>query len=84
MTPETRDKLISDYRHTFASPEGLRVLADLSVRCRERQTVNASGMDGMALLTQLALNEGKRSVIIFIRQMLDPTPEKPMETAINE
>ena len=66
MTPEEQKKqLIRDYQFTFGSPDGLRVLEDLSLQCHEDTLCHVNGNpDGSAF------EEGKRYVILHIRRLL--------------
>jgi len=66
MTPEEQKKqLIRDYQFTFGSPDGQRVLADLSLQTYENMMTyvddNPHGT---------AFNEGRRAVILHIRRLL--------------
>ena len=58
-------QLKSDYKITFGSDEGQRVLEDISIRCHERTTTfNKDNSHESAFL------EGQRSIHLFIKAML--------------
>jgi len=66
MTPEEQAKqLVRDYQYVFGSPDGLRVLKDLSKQCYEHELtfVNENPLG-------TAFSEGKRYVILHIRRLL--------------
>lgn len=62
--------LATDYQQTFASPQGQRVLADLSARYREHEPAFIPGLEHW----QPAFRDGARSVVRFIRLQLDTKP----------
>ncbi len=71
-------KMKVDYEKVFNSPEGKRVLADLSRSCFYNRTFFTS------YSLELANNEGKRSIFLHIREMATPVPsdekqDKPKE-----
>ncbi len=68
-------QLIKDYMQTFASPEGLKVLASLSRFCGENRTCFARGDP-----YQTTYNEGARAVILHIRRMITEDLSQPRET----
>ena len=58
-------QLQADYKITFGSDEGQRVLEDISIRCHERTTTfNKDNSHETAFL------EGQRSIHLFIKAML--------------
>ena len=58
-------QLQKDYKITFGSDEGQRVLEDISIRCHERTTTfNKDNSHESAFL------EGQRSIHLFIKAML--------------
>lgn len=70
-------QLIRDFQGTFDTPEGKRVLENLSNECFENQpTFVANNQYGTAF------HEGKRNVILYIRSMLakDPNVVRQTET----
>ena len=58
-------QLQNDYKTVFNSDEGKRVLADLEKRCHFLTTTNIKGDSH-----ESAYMEGQRSVLLFIKQML--------------
>lgn len=68
-------QLIRDFQGTFGTPEGKRVLDELSKECFEgRNTFVLNNPDGTAF------NEGKRYVILYIRDMLTKDPNVVRQT----
>jgi hypothetical protein len=63
-------ELQTNYKTVFNSDEGKRVLADLEKRCHFLTTTNIKGDSH-----ESAFMEGQRSVLLFIKQMLQ-TKEK--------
>ncbi len=73
-------QLIMDYKCTFASPEGGRVLKDLSKFCLENRTCYQKGDSH-----HTTYNTGARSIIIRIRTIMNQDTVRPRETqTINE
>ena len=60
-----------DYQFIFASSEGRNVLADIEKRCHYHSTTNVKGDSH-----ESAYLEGQRSVILFIKSMLQNDKEK--------
>ena len=58
-------ELQTDYKTVFNSDEGIRVIADLEKRCHFMTTTNIKGDSH-----ESAYMEGQRSVLLFIKQML--------------
>tara|TARA_A100001388_G_scaffold46273_1_gene30354 strand:- start:649 stop:885 length:237 start_codon:yes stop_codon:yes gene_type:complete len=58
-------QLQEDYKIIFNSDEGSRVMADLEKRCHFMNTTNIKGDSH-----ESAYMEGQRSVLLFIKQML--------------
>ena len=58
-------ELKKDYQFIFASSEGGNVLADIEKRCHYHSTTNVKGDSH-----ESAYLEGQRSVILFIKSML--------------
>ena len=58
-------QLQTDYKVIFNSDEGVRVMADLEKRCHYHSTTNVKGDSH-----ESAYMEGQRSVLLFIKQML--------------
>ena len=57
--------LKTNYKTIFNTAEGKRVLADLEKRCHYHSTTNVKGDSH-----ESAYMEGQRSVLLFIKQML--------------
>lgn len=83
MTLRWNKRLIVAYKNTFASPEGLRVLADLVKQCP--QLTSADHLRGVLDANRLFVKEGQRSVLLYIHKMLgrDPNAEAP-DHAVND
>ena len=58
-------QLQTDYKTVFNTDEGVRVNADLEKRCHFLTTTNIKGDSH-----ESAYMEGQRSVLLFIKQML--------------
>ena len=58
-------QLQTDYKVIFNSDEGVRVMADLEKRCHFLSTTNIKGDSH-----ESAYMEGQRSVLLFIKSML--------------
>lgn len=65
-TNDKRIQLIKDYKFVFGSDEGKRILDDLSKRCHEYVTTHDKQS-----ATESAFLEGQRSVLIFIKNMVN-------------
>nr|ANO58208.1 hypothetical protein [uncultured Alphaproteobacteria bacterium]ANO58427.1 hypothetical protein [uncultured Alphaproteobacteria bacterium] len=65
-TNDRRIQLIKDYKFVFGSDEGKRILDDLSKRCHEYVTTHDKQS-----ATESAFLEGQRSVLIFIKNMVN-------------
>tara|TARA_Y100000310_G_C20004852_1_gene500206 strand:+ start:284 stop:499 length:216 start_codon:yes stop_codon:yes gene_type:complete len=65
-TNDKRIQLIKDYKFVFGSDEGKRILDDLSKRCHEFVTTHDKQS-----ATESAFLEGQRSVLIFIKNMVN-------------
>jgi hypothetical protein len=64
-------ELKKDYQFIFASAEGKNALSDLEKRCHYHNTTNVKGDSH-----ESAYLEGQRSVILFIKSMLQNDKEK--------
>ena len=64
-------QLQTDYKSIFNSDEGSRVMADLEKRCHFLSTTNIKGDSH-----ESAYMEGQRSVLLFIKSMLQNEKEK--------
>jgi hypothetical protein len=58
-------KLKDNYQYIFNTDEGKEVLSDLEKRCHYHSTTNIKGDSH-----ESAYMEGQRSVLLFIKQML--------------
>ena len=63
--------LKKNYRFIFNTEEGKRVLSDLEKRCHYNATTNVRGDSH-----ESAYMEGQRSVLLFIKSMLQNDNEK--------
>ena len=63
-------ELQTDYKTVFNSDEGVRVIADLEKRCHFMTTTNIKGDSH-----ESAYMEGQRSVLLFIKSMLQKENE---------
>lgn len=70
-------QLIRDFQGTFDTPDGKRVLENLSAKCREHEATYRPGS-----FDATAYYEGMRSVILYIRAQLakDPNIVRQTET----
>ena len=64
-------ELQKDYKFIFASNEGGNVLADIEKRCHYHTTTNVKGDSH-----ESAYMEGQRSILLFIKAMLQNENEK--------
>ena len=64
-------KLQENYKHIFTSDEGKEVLSDLEKRCHYHSTTNVKGDSH-----ESAYMEGQRSILLFIKQMLQTNKYK--------
>ena len=64
-------KLKTNYKYIFNTDEGKQVLADLEKRCHYHSTTNVKGDSH-----ESAYMEGQRSVLLFIKSMLQNENEK--------
>ena len=58
-------QLREDYKITFGSDEGKRVLEDIFIRCHESSTTFSKGDSH-----ESAFFEGQRSIMVFIKSIL--------------
>ena len=63
-------ELKNDYKITFSSEQGQRVLNDLEKRCHEFVTTFSKDSS-----TETAFLEGQRSILIFLKAMIKPHKE---------
>ena len=64
-------KLRDNYQYIFNTDEGKEVLSDLEKRCHYHSTTNVKGDSH-----ESAYMEGQRSVLLFIKSMLQKENEK--------
>ena len=64
-------KLRDNYKFIFESDEGKEVLSDLEKRCHFYSTTNIKGDSH-----ESAYMEGQRSILLFIKQMLQTNKDK--------
>ena len=64
-------KLRDNYQYIFESDEGKEVLSDLEKRCHFYSTTNIKGDSH-----ESAYMEGQRSILLFIKQMLQREKDK--------
>jgi len=64
-------KLRDNYQYIFESDEGKEVLSDLEKRCHFYSTTNIKGDSH-----ESAYMEGQRSILLFIKQMLQKEKDK--------
>ena len=64
-------KLQESYKHIFTSDEGKEVLSDLEKRCHYHTSTNVKGDSH-----ESAYQEGQRSILLFIKQMLQTNKDK--------
>lgn len=69
---DREDQLRTDFKSTFATPTGQRVLEDLIDRFHVGRTVFVAGSPD-----ETAFREGQRSVINFICEFCNPNWMKP-------
>lgn len=71
MTPDEQKKIAADYRAAFHGPQGERVLKHLASHCFEDRRTFVEGSPD-----RTAYNEGRRSVLLGIRNMLKVNPNE--------
>ena len=64
-------KLKDNYQYIFNTDEGKEVLSDLEKRCHYHSTTNIKGDSH-----ESAYQEGQRSILLFIKQMLQKEKDK--------
>ena len=65
------NRLKTNYKYIFNTDEGKEVLVDLEKRCHYHSTTNVKGDSH-----ESAYMEGQRSVLLFIKSMLQKENEK--------
>jgi len=71
MNNKDLKQLVINYQTTFKSERGEKVLKDLENRCGFNVTTHIKGDSH-----ESAFLEGQRSVVLFIKNMLNKTPEE--------
>jgi|TARA_E500000178_G_scaffold319835_1_gene342464 hypothetical protein len=71
MNNKDLKQLVINYQTTFKSEGGEKVLKDLENRCGFNVTTHIKGDSH-----ESAFLEGQRSVVLFIKNMLNKTPEE--------
>ena len=66
MNEKDIKQLVIDYKKTFGSESGQRVLDDLERRCSFHHTTHVKGDSH-----ESAFLEGSRSVVLFVKNMLN-------------
>ncbi len=64
-------QLRENYQQTFSTDEGKQVLSDLEKRCHYHTSTNVKGDSH-----ESAYQEGQRSILLFIKQMLQKEKDK--------
>ena len=70
------DQLTQDYKETFNSVHGKRVLDNLMSLAHYNVAFVPKGLDGHVDAYEMCREEGKRSVIVHIERMLNKNPWK--------
>ena len=65
------NRLKTNYKYIFNTDEGKEVLVDLEKRCHYHSTTNVKGDSH-----ESAYMEGQRSVILFVKSMLQNNKDK--------
>ena len=74
---EDRKQLLKDYKATFATEPGKRVLKDLF----KQGHINKSSFNVDSHKT--AFNEGQRDIVLYINKMIELKPIERQEKGIN-
>ena len=64
-------QLKENYQQVFSTDEGKQVLSDLEKRCHYHTSTNVKGDSH-----ESAYQEGQRSILLFIKQMLQTNKDK--------
>jgi hypothetical protein len=64
-------QLKENYQQVFSTDEGKQVLSDLEKRCHYHTSTNVKGDSH-----ESAYQEGQRSILLFIKQMLQKEKDK--------
>jgi len=65
------EQIKSNYKYIFNTDEGKQVMSDLEKRCHHHTTTNIKGDSH-----ESAYMEGQRSILLFIKQMLQKEKDK--------
>ena len=65
------EEIKSNYKYIFTTDEGKQVMSDLEKRCHHHTTTNVKGDSH-----ESAYIEGQRSILLFIKAMLQNENEK--------
>jgi len=65
------EQIKSNYKYIFNTDEGKQVMSDLEKRCHHHTTTNVKGDSH-----ESAYMEGQRSILLFIKAMLQNENEK--------
>ena len=77
---EKKEQLIRDYKNTFGSPEGERVLGDLRRHANIDLSIVPTDNNGQIDIYQVMKNEGQRAVVIHILRRIRTDLDKPKQT----
>ena len=75
-----KEQLVSDYKNTFGSPEGERVLGDLKRLANIDFSIIPLNGNGQIDINQVMVNEGQRAVVIHILRKISVDLDKPKQT----
>lgn len=82
---EKKEQLIRDYKFTFGSPEGKRVLENLRKLANYDLSIVPTDNNGQVDIYQVMKNEGQRAVVIHILRKISTDLGEPKQTeAIKE
>lgn len=86
MTPEEQYwQLVTDYKGTFGTDEGKRVLAHLRMRCGYDDITLPTDNDGRIDVSLVLANQGRRAVFVEIMKHVDKdVSEQKQADVINE
>ena len=65
------EEIKSNYKYIFTTDEGKQVMSDLEKRCHHHTTTNVKGDSH-----ESAYMEGQRSILLFIKAMLQNEKDK--------
>ena len=76
LSDQERKRLAADCRAIFDTPQGERVLEYLSGFCFEHRLCSKHVKPSSTPMLQTYFNEGRRSVLLRLRQFLSTKPER--------